>query len=199
MFLLFFGFSIQNCFCCFTCFLFETKYLIILDPETVFSVIALANFVGAIVSMTSKGYNSAFLGMTVMSAIYLFFIPFVAFFVQFYPVYGACKSSNSLRYGIFFLAYFVGILFCILMSIGVPNVGGNGLVAGLWEISYKNYFGMTWQFVMMAVWLANAVYMFVIMCIMFKYWNDDGGSVVAIKDAIVGLFARNAVRSQIGV
>ena len=149
--------------------------------------------------MTTKGFNSAFLGMTVMSGIYLFFIPFVAFFVQFYPVYGACKSSSSLRYSIFFIAYLIGIIFCILMSVGVPNVGGCGLVAALWEISYKNYFGMTWQFIMMAVWLLNGVYMFVMMCIMYKFFNDDGGGIVAAKDAIVGLFARNAARNAVGL
>jgi len=165
----------------------------------VFCLIALANFVGAIISLTSKGYQNAFLGLTVRSACYLFFIPFVAFFVQFYPVYGACKSSNSLRYAVFFFAYFIGILFCILMAVGVPNVGGCGLIAALWELNYKNYFGATYQFVMMCVWIVNAIYMFVIMVITFKYFNEDGGSLVTIKDAVVGMFARNAVRSQIGV
>lgn len=167
---------------------------------TAFCLIAIANFVGAIIAMTAGGYDSSYLGMTVMASCYMLFIPFVAFFVQFYPVYGACKSNNSIRYYVFFIAYLLCVLFSVLMSIGVPNVGGCGLIAALREIKSKRYAPAVFQFVMMGVWLSNAFYAVIIIALMYKYFYDDGGGNLSnIRSSVTGMFARQAIRSQIGV
>jgi hypothetical protein len=180
----------------------DKKFLVIMGgiEYIVFCLIAIANFVCAIISLTAGGYNSSYLGMTVMASCYMVFIPFVAFFVQFYPVYGACKGNNSIRYYIFFIAYALCVLFSVLMAIGVPNVGGCGLIAALGEIRTKRYTPAVFQFIMMGIWISNAFYAVIIIALMYKYFYDDGGGNLSnIRSSVTGMFARQAIRSQIGV
>lgn len=130
------------------------------------------NLIGAIAAISVGGMN--YLGLLIMSICYIFFTPPAAFFLQYWIGYSACAHQSSIRYLLFFISYGFAILFNLLMMVGIPDAGGAGLIAGIQLITTNSTTcphctGVAiFFFIMMGVWLLNAIYLGVMIILMIR-------------------------------
>jgi hypothetical protein len=168
----------------------------------VFMTLIVANLIGAIAAIAVAGASN-FLGLLIMSICFIFFVPLSAFALQYWIGYSACAHQSSIRYLLFFISYFIGILFNLLMVIGVPDAGGCGLISGIKLVTTSNCTSCKgvgiYFFILATIWLLNAIYMGIMILLMLRHFRQDNGSLSNIKDSITGFFARKGVEGAIGM
>jgi hypothetical protein len=136
------------------------------------------NLAGAIAAIAVDGVGS-WLGLLVMSICYIIFTPPAAFVCQYWVGYSACAHSSSIRYVLFFFSYFCGIIFSLLMMVGVPNAGGAGLISAINLVARDSTqcpgcMGVgIFFFIMMVVWIIYALYQGIMILLMIRYEQFD--------------------------
>lgn len=141
------------------------------------------NVAGAVIGLLA--FPGEFLVTVILSCVYFVLLPFFFFFMFYWSLYKATSTGNSLRYILFFLAYFVGILFNLIMVAGVPQLGSCGIVGAVGLLSkYLNsssssssnsvvIIAMVYMFIMGLLWLANALFMIIMVILNYKNFMSD--------------------------
>jgi hypothetical protein len=179
-------------------------------------ILLLANLIGAVAAIAVGG--TFYLGLLVMAICFIVFAPPAAFVLQYWVGYGACAHQSSIRYVLFFLSYFIGILFDILMFVGVPNAGGAGLISAITlvttsDCSSGGCVGVgVFLFILAGLWILNGLLRAVMILLMIRYefvshvliqknrhYRQDNGSLSDIKSSITGFFAKKGLQGAVGV
>eukprot|EP00761_Pharyngomonas_kirbyi_P012141 gb/GECH01012168.1/.p1 GENE.gb/GECH01012168.1/~~gb/GECH01012168.1/.p1 ORF type:complete len:206 (+),score=39.44 gb/GECH01012168.1/:1-618(+) len=166
------------------------------------SVLFLVNFIGGILGLVASQSKDAYVGVFVLSLIYFLLGVPAAFILQYWPAYAAARSGNSLRYYIFFFAYFVAIIFMALMVCGIPTIGSCGLVTAIGLLdedgNAKNA-AVALFFIMTGAWFINLWFVVFLFVYGYHNYNNDEGSFSSAKKQLFTKFARNSVRNSVGI
>ncbi|KAL9650261.1 hypothetical protein ABK040_014916 [Willaertia magna] len=175
------------------------RYLAILGfSEYILTVVLLiVNLIANIISLVTTG-KTLFVTSIAIAACYVIFYPILGIFLQYWVTYSACSHKSSIRTIFAFISYGFGIVFFMLCAVGLPSIGGAGLVAGLWLINVDGgTFAMIFNFIMSVVWVINCLINIVMVLLFFKHFNDDGSTLSRAKDQIVGFFVKRQITSAI--
>lgn len=155
-------------------------YLVILGIIEIglLNLVLAVNWLGALFAVIVDPKNN--IGLIALASAYLIFIPFCfSFFVFYWSLYKACLTRNIIRFIVAIVIWSLGILWMIFLAVGTNFGGGCGIISAIGLIDTTNQNGfrtfvMIWHFAMVAVFLANALFMLVIVICMIVHAKMDG-------------------------
>lgn len=102
----------------------------------------------------------------------------------FWMVYWACSSGNSLVYLGFFICYIVAVIYCVVMLIGIPVVGGCGILSSVRLLLTGVWASLLAHLIISFCWVLLALYFVAITIINYNNFRADNGNLVALKDTL---------------
>lgn len=97
--------------------------------------------------------------LELISSTMLFFAYlFVGFFVLYWQMYNAFRTSNSLRYLFAFVAQMINIGFCCVMALGIPAVNPGLFSAVVMAVGGAKWFTLFMQFMTGIVWVVGCIF-----------------------------------------
>ncbi|KAL0489958.1 secretory carrier-associated membrane protein [Acrasis kona] len=156
---------------------------------------AIANLAACIAAIAVAGLD--FLGILVMSIVFVVFTPPASFVLQYWVGYSACANKSTIRYILCFVSYGAAVLFNIVMFIGIPDVS-SGLINGIKLVANHKVVAI-FHFIMAALWLFNAVFAAIILLLMVRHFRSDDCSVNEVKGSVTSFFTRRAISNAVGI
>lgn len=153
-------------------------------------VILIVNFVAAwfplVEQWSDSDARSLWLKLMLVSACHMIVVPFVSFFLLFWSVYWACTSGSSLVYLGFFICYVIAVIYCCVMLVGIPVVGGCGILTSIRLLLTGVWVSLLCHLIVSFCWVLLAVFFIAILIINYHNFRADNGNLVALKDTLVG-------------
>lgn len=160
------------------------------------AIVLLLNFVGAIVFLVLTTETTG-LYMMLVSLIYIVVIPISNIILHYWPVYLACRSGNVVLYALFFISWAIGIVFNIVMIVGLPFIGSCGVLSALMVFLKGPWYIAIVVPIVMCGWILMIVLQVIGIILMYPNYKADNGNLVELQnqlfDKIKGMRAKAAL------